>query len=51
MEDKIADITNLAITATLNAKVNEVKNKIPNITNSATTITLLLSKIYLMLII
>ena len=51
MEEKIADITNLAITATLNAKVNEVKNKIPNITNSATTIPLLLSKIYLMLII
>ena len=45
MEDKIADITNLATNATLNAKVNEVKNKIPNITNSATTIPLLLLKI------
>ena len=30
-------ITNLAATTTLNAKINEVKNKIPNITSLATT--------------
>ena len=30
-------ISNLATTAALNAKINEVKNKIPNITNLATT--------------
>ena len=28
---------NLATNTTLNAKINEVKNKIPNITNLATT--------------
>ena len=33
-------LTNLATTATaINAKINEVKNKIPNITNLATTTT------------
>ena len=42
MEDKkeIPSITNLATNATLNAKINEVKNKIPNITILATTIIL-----------
>ena len=30
-------ITNFAATTALNAKINEVKNKIPNITNLATT--------------
>ena len=32
--------TNLATNTTLNAKINEVKNKIPNITNLATTAAL-----------
>ena len=32
IEDKIPDITNLATNTTLNAKINEVKNKIANIT-------------------
>ena len=56
IEDKILDITNLAITTTfhaqinvvkneiptaaLNTKINEVKNKIPNIANLATTTAL-----------
>ena len=31
IEDKILDITNLATNTTLNAKTNEVKNKIVNI--------------------
>ena len=35
-----SNITNLATTAALNAKINEVKNKIPSITNLATTIAL-----------
>ena len=33
-------MTNLATTAALNAKINEVKCEIPNITNLATTSTL-----------
>ena len=33
IEDKILDITNLPTNATLNAKINEVKHKIHNITN------------------
>ena len=32
IEDKIPDIPNLAINASLNAKINEVKGEIPNIT-------------------
>ena len=53
VEDKTPDITNLATSTTLNAKINEVntttainaeidevKNKTPNITNLATTTTL-----------
>ena len=32
--------TNLATNTTLNAKINEVKSKIPNITNLATTAAL-----------
>ena len=35
-----SNITNLTTTAALNAKINEVKNKIPSITNLATTIAL-----------
>ena len=39
IQDKIPDITNVAINTTLNgnAKINEVKNEIPSITNLATT--------------
>ena len=33
IEDKIPDITNLATNTTLNAKINEFKNKIHNIAN------------------
>ena len=32
IEDKIPAITNLASTTTLNAKINDVKGEIPNIT-------------------
>ena len=32
--------TNLVTAITLNAKINEVKNKVPNITNLATTTSL-----------
>ena len=39
IEDKIADITELATTTTLNAKINETKNEIPSITNLAATAT------------
>ena len=31
IEDKITDISNLATTTALNAEINEVKNKTPNI--------------------
>ena len=34
---EIPNITNLAATAALNVKINEVKNKIPSITISVTT--------------
>ena len=37
IDNKIPDITNLALNTTLNIKTNEAKNKIPNITNLATT--------------
>ena len=40
----LPDIDNLAINTTLNAKINEFKNKIPSITNLA-TITALNAKI------
>ena len=40
-ENETPRITNLVATAVLNAKINEVKNKIPNITNLATTVTAL----------
>ena len=33
----MSDITDLATNSTLNDKINEVKNKIPNITNLAIT--------------
>ena len=40
IEDKIADITNLATNASLNAKINEVKVKKPdNLATTTTTIT------------
>ena len=39
-EDKISGITNLAANASLNAKINQVKNEIPNITNLDTTTAL-----------
>ena len=37
IEDKTPDITNVTTNASFNAKVNEVKGEIPNITNLATT--------------
>ena len=37
----LGSITNLATTAALNAKIKEVKNKIPNITNLGTTTALI----------
>ena len=40
-ENETPRITNLVATAVLNAKINEVKNKIPNITNLATAVTAL----------
>ena len=36
----MTDITSLPTNSTLNAKINEVKNKISNITNLATTTAL-----------
>ena len=44
IEDKISDSTNLATSASANAKINEVKGKIPNITNLTTKLILLLLK-------
>ena len=40
IEDKIPDITNLANNISLNDKINEVKNEVPNIANLATTTAL-----------
>ena len=40
IEDKIPDITNLAIKATLNDKINKVKGEILSIANLATTAAL-----------
>ena len=40
LPDKISDITNLAVNASLNAKTNEVKDEIPSITVLATTAVL-----------
>ena len=37
---KIPDITNLAYNISLNDKINEVKNEVPNIANLATTTAL-----------
>ena len=37
LPDKIPDLTNLAVNASLNAKINQVKGEIPSITNLATT--------------
>ena len=36
--DKIPDITNLATNASLNAKINEVKGEIPNITKKCSVL-------------
>ena len=44
IEDKIPDITNLAIKTTLNVKINEVKGEIPSITNLATTAPVIAGK-------
>ena len=41
IQDKILDTTNLPANASLNAKINEVKGEIHNITNLATTTTAL----------
>ena len=38
--DKILDITNLVANTTINAKINEVKKKVPSITNLAITTAL-----------
>ena len=38
---KIPGITNLGITAALNPKINEIKGEAPNITNLATTTSLI----------
>ena len=52
IEDKIPSITNLAPTAALNAKGNEVKKEVSNITNLATILVLPLLQInYLMFVI
>ena len=40
IENKIADITNLATNTTLNAKIKDVKGEIPSITNLTTTTAL-----------
>ena len=37
IEDELPDITNLATNITINAKINEIKNKIPTINNLTTT--------------
>ena len=38
IEDKITDVANLETKTTPNAKINEIKGEIPNITKLATTI-------------
>ena len=38
IEDKIPDIPNLATNASLNAKINEVKGGIPNITKKCSVL-------------
>ena len=40
IDNNIPDITNLALSTTLNTKMNEVKNEIPNSTNLASTAAL-----------
>ena len=39
IEDRISDIIKLATNTTVNAKINEVKNKVPSITNNLVTST------------
>ena len=43
VKGELPSITNLATSATLNAKTKEVKGKMPNITNLATTTTALIA--------
>ena len=40
MEDKIPDITSIAIYTIVNAEINEAKNEIISVTNLATTTSL-----------
>ena len=40
IEDKIPDISYLAINITLNAKINEVRDEMPKVTNLVTTTAL-----------
>ena len=44
IKDKMPDITSLATNTTLNAKINEVKNEIPSITNLLLLLMLLMLK-------
>ena len=37
-QDKLSDIFNLASNTTLNAKINDVKSKVPSITNLVTNV-------------
>ena len=48
IEDKIPDIANLDTNTTLHSKINEIKNKIPNINSLATTTVLLLLLVLLL---
>ena len=50
IEDELPDISNLARKTTLDATINEVKGKIPNITNLVATISLTKKIKYLMLV-
>ena len=40
IEDKISNFINLAVNASLNAKINEVKGEMPSVTNLAATAAL-----------
>ena len=50
IENKISDITNLATNITLNAKINEVKNKIPTNLGTTATLTVVENKIPILVI-
>ena len=45
IEDKISDITNLATNASLNPKINVIKDEIPSITTNLTSTTAINAKI------